>query len=1036
LTTIGRPLRFVHQQQDTRLAHGMSHLDPHDPKAPVQASGDQHNCEQVLESVCVHCLPLLGPHVISCRISGCREWSLQQASAAQAAAATESLAERVITTGLPTQLEDILVQPELIFPQGVRSALAVPVRFGSELVGAIEFFSRTKHHWSEVESLTAEAVAARCSPVLQRVWQGFGGSRRSEAADGFTMEIRREYDCGEPLVPTADENLGPEPRRGGQSLTRRLLDTLALFVGVLKPDGTLVDANAALLVAAGVQWADVAGQKFCDCYWWNYSPEIQTLVRQACATAARGETVRYDVQVQIAGGALMWIDFGVQPLFDEEGRITLLIASAVEVTNRKQIQETLERSLAQSKALINQMTEGLVVFDPEGNLIDMNRASLAIYGFQSVGMLRRHLHTFPELFELTDLTGNLVPLEAWPISRALKGEVVTGMELCVRRLDNGNQWVASYSSTPVYDGDGRILLALLTIRDVTAERRAQRGLQTSQEHLRQRVEEIERLMDVVPAAVWIAHDPQCLEITGNRRANEFYEADAGENVSASSLPEKRWFFNPEGRELSPEELPMQQAAASNQEVRDAELHVLNRSGRSFVLLGGAIPLRNEQGEVRGCLGAFMDITARKKAEQALRESERALLELTETLEQRVAERTAEVQRRAQQLRKLTVELSEVEQKERQRLATLLHDGLQQLLVATKYHVGMLRARLKESQQHRIVEQVDDLLDESLAASRKLTIDLFPPILQQGLMIDVLNWLSRWFATNHGLQVEVTCDEGCPSPDASTRSMLFQTVRELLMNVVKHAATERALLRFSCRGREQIQVEVQDHGTGFDPLQLPSHTGEGRGLGLFTIMERLNWLGGSLQIQSAPSHGTTVTVQVPLRLEAEISEGVDPLGAGTPALTARAVGVGQHEKVKVLLADDHPVMRDGLAQLLAVEPWIDVVGQAADGQQAVDLARQFQPDVILMDISMPGMDGIEATHRILSDQPGIRIIGLSMFSEESVALRMKGAGAVDYLSKTTSHESLIAAIRRCSAVPGPGLFSQVADPRALGGDPRE
>ena len=115
----------------------------------------------------------------------------------------------------------------------------------------------------------------------------------------------------------------------------------------------------------------------------------------------------------------------------------------------------------------------------------------------------------------------------------------------------------------------------------------------------------------------------------------------------------------------------------------------------------------------------------------------------------------------------------------------------------------------------------------------------------------------------------------------------------------------------------------------------------------------------------------------------------------------------------MLADDHTVMRDGLARLLATQPWIEVVGQAADGRQAVDMARQLQPDVIIMDINMPLVDGVEATRQILAEGPGIKVIGLSMFNEEDVAQRMRAAGAAQYLAKTSGPEVLIAAIRDCA-----------------------
>lgn len=159
-------------------------------------------------------------------------------------------------------------------------------------------------------------------------------------------------------------------------------------------------------------------------------------------------------------------------------------------------------------------------------------------------------------------------------------------------------------------------------------------LRESQEELRQRAEEVQTVMEIAPVAIWIGHDPQTHDITGNLMANQFYEADEGENVSANVTPVRRFFDH--GRELAPEELPMQAAAAKNIDVRNVELDVLLPSEKWLAMLGSASPLHDAEGHVRGSVSAFMDITDRKEAEEGLRK-------LTEELEQRVAERTAQLE---------------------------------------------------------------------------------------------------------------------------------------------------------------------------------------------------------------------------------------------------------------------------------------------------------------------------------------------------------------------------------------------------------
>jgi DNA-binding NarL/FixJ family response regulator len=117
-------------------------------------------------------------------------------------------------------------------------------------------------------------------------------------------------------------------------------------------------------------------------------------------------------------------------------------------------------------------------------------------------------------------------------------------------------------------------------------------------------------------------------------------------------------------------------------------------------------------------------------------------------------------------------------------------------------------------------------------------------------------------------------------------------------------------------------------------------------------------------------------------------------------------------IRIMLVDDHLVMRQGLAGLLRSDTDFQIAGEASDGEAAVKLAREIKPDVILMDINMPGMDGIHATTIIHREFPDIRIIGLSMFQEDNHRNAMCDAGASAYLTKSGPAEALIDAIRAC------------------------
>jgi two-component system response regulator DegU len=115
-------------------------------------------------------------------------------------------------------------------------------------------------------------------------------------------------------------------------------------------------------------------------------------------------------------------------------------------------------------------------------------------------------------------------------------------------------------------------------------------------------------------------------------------------------------------------------------------------------------------------------------------------------------------------------------------------------------------------------------------------------------------------------------------------------------------------------------------------------------------------------------------------------------------------------MRVLVVDDHAVLRQGLIELLQKESFIDVVGQAGDGLQAIDEARRLRPDAIVMDISMPRMNGIEATRIIVAEMPTVRVVGLSMHDRSDMARAMRDVGAVAYVAKDSPVEEIIAGIR--------------------------
>lgn len=279
-----------------------------------------------------------------------------------------------------------------------------------------------------------------------------------------------------------------------------------------------------------------------------------------------------------------------------------------------------------------------------------------------------------------------------------------------------------------------------------------------------------------------------------------------------------------------------------------------KDGKMIDVSLSASVIRGDSGEIVGSTTIARDITARKQAMKDLKQAR-------SDLEDRVKERTAELRQRVNELAHMAAELTFTEERERKRMARILHDELQQLLVSAKMGIQSLDG-LDDQARKWEIGNLTKLMDEVIANSRSLSIDLSPPVLCEPLGC-ALEWLClTWMREKHNLCVHTDIDLSLDASSEEIRSIVFYSVRELLFNVVKHSAEMDAFVEMEPYGKDQLKVTVRDHGLGFDLEGSDPKKQKATGFGLMGLRERLEMLGVHFTLHSQPNRGVEAVIIAP------------------------------------------------------------------------------------------------------------------------------------------------------------------------------
>jgi two-component system, chemotaxis family, CheB/CheR fusion protein len=250
----------------------------------------------------------------------------------------------------------------------------------------------------------------------------------------------------------------------------RVLDSLAMFVGVLSPDGCLLQANRASLVDANLSADDVVGKPFWETYWWAHDEKVQQRLKDSLKKASFGEMVRYDEKVRLSEGTLVTMDFQLVPMKNEKDQVTHFIASGLDVTARRQAEEQLKESSERFLSLLDSVGESIYGIDLEGRCTFANRACVNELGFESEDdLLGESAHT---LFHHTRADGTAYPVEECPIYQAFRENRPVYLERDYFYRQDGTRFPVECRSHPITLSN-RLVGCVVSFTDITQKEKSQ-----------------------------------------------------------------------------------------------------------------------------------------------------------------------------------------------------------------------------------------------------------------------------------------------------------------------------------------------------------------------------------------------------------------------------------------------------------------------------------------------------------------------------------------------------------------------------------
>jgi PAS domain S-box-containing protein len=504
-------------------------------------------------------------------------------------------------------------------------------------------------------------------------------------------------------------------------------------------------------------------------------------------------------------GTTYW-DWTLTPILDDTGETEFLVFSLEDVTERKRAEEAVKTERQRFNDLLEMLPAYLVLLTPDYHVPFANRFFRERFGES------HSQRCFEYLF------GRSEPCEVCETYTVLKTGVPHKWE-----WTGPDGRIYDVFDFPFTDTDGSPLILEMGI-DITERKRAEEALRVAHQYNRSLIEaSLDPLVTINPQG----------KVTDVNSATELATGVSREQLIGSDFSD--YFTEPEKAREG------YQTAFLKGTVRDYPLAIRHRSGMITDVLYNATIYRNEAGEIQGVFAAARDITERKRAEEALKESET-------------------------RLRALSSQLLTAQEIERKRIAMELHDGIGQILTAIKFKVESIlqeRGKGKVRAKEKSLEAIIPMVKESVEEVRRMQMDLRPSTLDDLGILATLGWLCREYQKFYS-HIRIQKEIGLQESEVSTplRTVIYRVTQEAMNNIAKHSKADLIHLSLGRRD-DRIELLIKDNGIGFDLEEIFSPERSQGGLGLSSMKERAELSGGTFTIESTQGKGTTIRASWPL-----------------------------------------------------------------------------------------------------------------------------------------------------------------------------